>query len=147
MGNMTLFIAGIAILSLGTYLMRLGGAKLGNRLAFSERSQALLSDAATVLLFSVALATTFYEGAHFAGMARVLGVAFAVFLAWRKVPLIGVIIAAAVVTALLRLAGMPSGRVSVICKTAVLSGDRAFKPLNNRFDLQRVPLVYRQYRS
>ncbi|OTG38586.1 branched-chain amino acid transport, partial [Staphylococcus aureus] len=26
MGNMTLFIAGIAILSLGTYLMRLGGA-------------------------------------------------------------------------------------------------------------------------
>ncbi len=54
MGNMTLFIAGIAILSLGTYLMRLGGAKLGNRLAFSERSQALLSDAATVLLFSVA---------------------------------------------------------------------------------------------
>ena len=40
MGNMTLFIAGIAILSLGTYLMRLGGAKLGNRLAFSERSGA-----------------------------------------------------------------------------------------------------------
>ncbi len=27
MGNMTLFIAGIAILSLGTYLMRLGGAE------------------------------------------------------------------------------------------------------------------------
>jgi hypothetical protein len=47
--------------------MRLGGAKLGNRLALSERSQALLSDAATVLLFSVALATTFYEGEHFAG--------------------------------------------------------------------------------
>ena len=58
MGNMTLFIVGIAILSLGTYLMRLGGAKLGGRLAFSERSQALLSDAATVLLFSVEMATT-----------------------------------------------------------------------------------------
>ena len=100
MGNMTLFIVGIAMLSLGTYLMRLGGAKLGSRLAFSERSQALLSDAATVLLFSVALATTFYEGEHFAGMARVLGVAFAVFLAWRKMPLIVVIFAAAVVTAL-----------------------------------------------
>jgi uncharacterized membrane protein len=98
MGNMTLFIAGIAILSLGTYLMRLGGAKLGSRLAFSERAQALLSDAATVLLFSVALATTFYEGEHFAGMARVLGVGLAVFLAWRKMPLIVVIIAAAVAT-------------------------------------------------
>ncbi|ENA0611388.1 AzlD domain-containing protein [Enterobacter bugandensis] len=106
MENMTVFILGIAVLSLGTYLMRLGGAKLGNRLALSERSQALLSDAATVLLFSVALATTFYEGEHFAGMARVLGVAFAVFLAWRKMPLIVVIVAAAVVTALLRLAGI-----------------------------------------
>ncbi|KAG6336963.1 hypothetical protein ID866_2109 [Astraeus odoratus] len=106
MGNMTFFILGIAILSAGTYLMRLGGAKLGNRLALSERSQALLSDAATVLLFSVALATTFYEGEHFAGMARVLGVGFAVFLAWRKMPLIVVIVAAAVVTALLRLAGI-----------------------------------------
>ena len=106
MENMTLFIVGIAILSVGTYLMRLGGAKLGNRLAFSERSQALLSDAATVLLFSVALATTFYEGEHFSGMARVLVVSFAVFLAWRKAPLIVVIFAAAIVTALLRLAGI-----------------------------------------
>jgi hypothetical protein len=53
--------------------MRFGGAKLGNKLALSERSQALLSDAATTLLFSVALAATLYEGEHFAGMARVLG--------------------------------------------------------------------------
>ena len=106
MGNMTVFILGIAVLSVGTYLMRLGGAKLGNRLALSDRSQALLSDAATVLLFSVALATTFYKGEPFPGMAPVLGVAFAVFLAWRKMPLIVVIVAAAVVTALLRLAGI-----------------------------------------
>ena len=106
MADITLFIVGMAILSAGTYLMRLGGAKLGSRLALSERSQALLSDAATVLLFSVALATTFYEGEHFAGMARVLGVGFAVFLAWRKMPLIVVITSAAVITALLRLAGL-----------------------------------------
>ena len=106
MADITLFIVGMAILSAGTYLMRLGGATLGSRLALSARSQALLSDAATVLLFSVALATTFYEGEHFAGMARVLGVGFAVFLAWRKMPLIVVIISAAVITALLRLAGL-----------------------------------------
>ncbi len=61
MADITLFIVGMAILSAGTYLMRLGGAKLGSRLALSERSQALLSDAATVLLFSVALATTFMK--------------------------------------------------------------------------------------
>jgi uncharacterized membrane protein len=124
MGNMTFFILGIAILSAGTYLMRLGGAKLGSRLALSERSQALLSDAATVLLFSVALATTFYEGEHFAGMARVLGVAFAVFLAWRKMPLIVVIVAAAVVTALLRLAGIkkaPRGALSTVKRDYLFS--------------------------
>jgi len=60
MADITLFIVGMAILSAGAYLMRLGGAKLGSRLALSERSQALLSDAATVLLFSVALYNTFY---------------------------------------------------------------------------------------
>ncbi|MGK9173642.1 AzlD domain-containing protein [Yokenella regensburgei] len=106
MANTTLIIGGIAILSAGTYLMRLGGAKLGSKLALSERAQALLSDAATTLLFAVALAATLYEGEHFAGMARVLGVLFALFLAWRKMPLIVVIISAAVVTALLRLAGV-----------------------------------------
>jgi hypothetical protein len=55
----------------------------------------------------VALGITFYEGLHFAGTARVAGVAVAVILAWRKVPLIGVILAAAVVTALLRYVGVP----------------------------------------
>jgi ABC-type Fe3+-siderophore transport system permease subunit len=94
MENMTLFIVGIAILSVGTYLMRLGGAKLGNLSLFGTLAGAA-SDAATVLLFSVALATTFYEGEHFPGMARVL-VSFAVFLAWRKAPLIVVIFAAVV---------------------------------------------------
>ncbi len=106
MTNITLIIAGIALLSVGTYLMRFGGARLGNKLALSERSQVLLSDAATTLLFAVALAATLYEGEHFAGMARVLGVMFALFLAWRKMPLIVVILSAAVVTALLRLAGV-----------------------------------------
>ncbi|WP_426577209.1 AzlD domain-containing protein [Xenorhabdus stockiae] len=106
MADHSLIIIGIAILSLGTYLMRFGGAKLGNKLALSERSQALLSDAATTLLFAVALAATFYEGEHFAGMARVLGVVIAVFLAWRKVPLIVVILSAAFITALLRYAGI-----------------------------------------
>lgn len=99
-------ILGIAILSAGTYLMRFGGAKLGNKLALSDHSQAMLNDAATTLLFAVALAATFFEGSHFAGSARVLGVAVGVFLAWRKKPLIVVIVAAAVVTALLRYFGL-----------------------------------------
>lgn len=99
-------IAALALLSVGTYLMRLAGAKLGNRLVLSESSSLMLADAATVLLFSVAIATTFYENAHFAGVARVAGVAIAVFLAWRKVPLIFVIAVAALVTAGLRYFGV-----------------------------------------
>jgi branched-subunit amino acid transport protein len=101
-----MIIIGIAILAAGTWLMRYSGAMLGNRMTFSERAQALLTDAATTLLFSVALAATIYENDHFAGMARVAGVLVAVFLAWRKAPLIGVIVAAAVVTAGLRYLGV-----------------------------------------
>ncbi|MDX6021378.1 AzlD domain-containing protein [Scandinavium sp. V105_16] len=106
MADILWIIPGIAVLSVGTYLMRFGGAKLGNKLALSDRSQAMLNDAATTLLFAVALAATFFEGNHFAGSARVIGVAVAVFLAWRKMPLIVVIVAAAVVTAVLRYFGL-----------------------------------------
>ncbi len=106
MASNVMIMAGIAVLSVGTWLMRFAGVKLGNRMALSERSRMLLSDAATTLLFAVALGNTFYEGVHFAGIARVAGVAVAVVLAWRKMPLIVVILAAALVTALLRYAGI-----------------------------------------
>ncbi len=88
----------------GNLLMRLGGAKLGSRLALSERSQALLSGYGNGAAHYSDKRWRFltHEGEHFAGMARVLGVGFAVFLARRKMPLIVVIIAAAVVTALLQ---------------------------------------------
>ena len=105
-GTLTI-LAALALLGAGTYLMRFSGAKLGNRLALSERAQNMLNDSATTLLFSVALASAFFEGEHFAGMARVTGVAVAVLLAWRKVPLIFVILAAAAVTSLLRFVGVP----------------------------------------
>lgn len=99
-------IAALALLGSGTYLMRLSGAKLGKRLALSGRAEKMLSDAATTLLFSVALATTFFEGEHFSGTARVAGVAIALILIWRKAPLITVIICAALVTAMLRAMGV-----------------------------------------
>ncbi|SQC93625.1 Uncharacterised protein [Cedecea neteri] len=40
--------------------MRFSGAKLGSKLALSDRAQKLLNDGATTLLFSVALATTLF---------------------------------------------------------------------------------------
>lgn len=107
MTQQALLIGGIALLAGGTYLIRFAGVKMGNRLPMNERTQALLSDAATVLLLAVAATTTLFEGHHFAGMARVLGVAFAIFLAWRKAPLIMVIVGAAVMAASLRYLGIP----------------------------------------
>lgn len=106
MTHQGMIIAGIALLAAGTYLIRLAGVKVGNRLPLTQHTRAVLSDAATVLLLAVASTTTLFEGPHFAGMARVFGVAFAVFLAWRKAPLILVIVGAAVMTAALRYCGV-----------------------------------------
>ena len=102
-----LVIAGIALLAVGTYLMRFAGYRLGSRMQMSETVRNMLSDAATVLLLAVAVTTALFEGSHFAGVARIAGVLFAVFLAWRRTPLILVIIGAAVMTALLRFLGVP----------------------------------------
>lgn len=101
-----LIIGGIALLATGTYLLRFAGFKLGNRLSLSPAANALLADAATTLLLSVAAISTFYEGEGFAGLARPTGVAVAAFLAWRGRPLIVVILVAAAITAGLRLLGL-----------------------------------------
>lgn len=105
--NHPMIIAGIALLAAGTYAICYAGVKLGNRLPVSERTQNVLSDAATVLLLAVAATTTLFEGQHFAGMARLLGVSFAIFLAWRRAPLIVIILGAACMTALLRYLNVP----------------------------------------
>lgn len=105
MGNMTLFIVGIAMLSLGTYLMRLGSQAWKPFSVLRTLAGAAFRRRNGITVLRCA-GDHLYEGEHFAGMARVLGVAFAVFLAWRKMPLIVVIVAAAVVTALLRMVGI-----------------------------------------
>ncbi len=101
-----LIIAGIAVLATGTYLLRLAGFRLGSRLTLSPAANAMLADMATTLLIAVAGVSTFYEGVEFAGFARPIGVAVAALLAWRKQPLIVIILAAALVTAGLRLLGV-----------------------------------------
>lgn len=102
-----LVIAGIFLLAVGTFAMRFAGYRLGSRLPVSERVRNMLSDTATILLLAVAVTTALFEGPHFAGAARVTGVLFALFLAWRRVPLILVIVGAALMTALLRYIGLP----------------------------------------
>lgn len=102
----SLMIAGITVLAAGTFLMRVAGYRLGSRLNFSPATQTMLSDSATTLLLAVAATSALFEGQHFAGYARIIGVGVALFLAWRKAPLIVIIIAAAAVTALMRWLGI-----------------------------------------
>lgn len=102
----TMMVGGIALLASGTWLMRFIGYKLGSRMALSERTRMLLSDAAIVLLLAVAATATLFTGQQFAGFARLAGVLVALFLAWRKAPLIVVIISAGLVTAVTRYFGV-----------------------------------------
>jgi uncharacterized membrane protein len=98
----------IAILShgAGTFAFRLAGPLLHQRLELSERAQRLMSLAAGVLLASLVATAALTDGHHFAGWARTIGVSVAVILALRRAPFPLVVIAAAVTTALLRLAGL-----------------------------------------
>lgn len=102
-----MLIATIIVLAVGTYTIRLSGVLLRERLEFPESVQRLLPMAATALLAALAITAALMEGATFAGVARPAGVAVGALLAWRRMPFVVVVLAAAVTAALLRLAGVP----------------------------------------
>ncbi len=84
MSQQLLIIVGIALLALGTYSIRFAGFHLGAKFSFSEKYQVLLSNGATVLLCAIAVTTTFFEGHHFAGFARMIWGGFGTFLSLEK---------------------------------------------------------------
>jgi branched-subunit amino acid transport protein len=98
-----LIVAGVLILSVGTYGFRLAGQLLRTRVRFPPRAVELLEVAAVVLLTALVAVTAFTQGHGFAGFARPAGVAVAGVLAWRKAPFVVVVMAAALTTALIRL--------------------------------------------
>ena len=100
-------IAAILLLAAGTYAIRFAGPLLGNRIELSEERQEWLRLPAIALLAGLVATAALYSAAEFAGWARVIGVAVAALAAWRRAPFVVVVIAAAAVTALLRLAGVP----------------------------------------
>lgn len=102
-----MLIAVIVALGAGTYAMRLAGVLLRERLKLSDALQRLLPIAAATLLAALAGTATLMESSHFAGVARPAGVAVGALLAWRRAPFVLVVLGAASVAALLRLAGLP----------------------------------------
>jgi branched-subunit amino acid transport protein len=101
-----LVLVGIMLLAVGTYAFRLSGPLLRTRTEVSERVETLLADAAIVLLMAVLTTTALTQDQQFAGFARLSGVLVAGVLAWRKAPFVVIVLAAALTTALLRLAGV-----------------------------------------
>ncbi|WP_328466909.1 AzlD domain-containing protein [Actinoplanes sp. NBC_00393] len=102
-----MLITAILALAVGTYAMRLSGVVLRDRLELSDSLQRLLPMAAAALLAALAGTAALMAGTEFAGVARPAGVLVGALLAWRRAPFVVVVIAAAVVAALLRLAGIP----------------------------------------
>ncbi|MFJ9179078.1 AzlD domain-containing protein [Streptomyces sp. NPDC102360] len=99
----------IAVLALaaGTYVFRLAGPLLHGRVQLPVRAQELLTDGATVLLVALLATGALMAGQEFAGWARPAGVLVGGVLAWRRAPFAVVVVGAAAVTGLLRLAGLP----------------------------------------
>jgi branched chain amino acid efflux pump len=100
-------LAAILVLAGGTYLFRVAGPLLHDRVEISERVQRLLSTGATVLLVALLATAALTEAKQFAGWARPAGVLVAGVLAWRRAPFVVIVVAAAATTAVLRLAGVP----------------------------------------
>ncbi|ENU23542.1 hypothetical protein F993_01695 [Acinetobacter proteolyticus] len=98
---------GMAVLALGTYLIRYSGFYLADRITFKEHHKQLLADSACVLLFTLAIFNTLFSETHFSGISKIVGVAVAVVFAWKKYSLIVVILVAMLVTASLRYLGIP----------------------------------------
>ena len=107
MKDTTLVVAGLLTLSAGTFAFRFSGPVLRQRITFPPWAERLLEVGAVVLLAALAATTALTEGHGFAGPARPAGVLAGGVLAWRKAPFLVVVLAAAAVTAVLRLLGVP----------------------------------------
>ena len=99
-------VAAGAVLSVGTFLIRLSGPVFANRLRLSERGKQLVDAAAVVILFGVVVTSGLTDGHSLSDPGRPAGVLVGIALAWRRAPLVVVILGAALTTAALRQAGI-----------------------------------------
>lgn len=99
-------IAAALLLAAGTYGFRMAGPALRSRVTFPARAERLLEAASVVVLAALMAVMALTEGHDFAGYARPVGVLVGGTLAWRKVPFLVAVLAAAGATAALRLLGI-----------------------------------------
>jgi branched-subunit amino acid transport protein len=104
-GALTLVVAAL-VLGAGTFAFRFAGVTLRSRLKVSARAQQAMAAASVILLVALAATSTMLQDGSWAGFARPAGVAVGGVLAWRRAPFVVVVLAAAAVTAGLRLLGV-----------------------------------------
>lgn len=97
----------IAVLAAGTYAFRVAGPLLRRRLTLPEPVRDYLSLSAVALLAALVASAALFAGDGFAGWARPAGVLAGALCAWRRLPFVVVVVAAAGTAGLLRLAGVP----------------------------------------
>ncbi len=97
---------GLALFLAGVFGLRmLGGFALGGVLAGNERATRLLTLLPLSIVAAVIAVQTFTTKSDVVLDARVIGIALAAVLSWRKVPMGVVVVLAAAATALVRLTG------------------------------------------
>jgi branched-subunit amino acid transport protein len=96
----------IIVLAVGTYALRFAGPVLRSRITVSPSVSRYLTLAAVALLAALIGTAALLNGTEFVGYARPAGVVVGAVLAWRKLPFVVVVVAAALTAALLRLAGI-----------------------------------------
>ncbi|WP_214365864.1 AzlD domain-containing protein [Pseudonocardia sp. H11422] len=97
----------VLALAAGTYLLRLAGLVLRDRVTVPERVERYIDLGATALLVALVATAALTDAGGFAGWARPAGVAVGALAAWRKVPFVLVVVLAAGTTAALRALGVP----------------------------------------
>lgn len=105
MNQQLLIFIGICILAASTYAIRFAGLTLTQHFILSRQQEQRLSDAATTLLFAIAVLGTLFSGSEWAGLSRLLGVGAALYLIWKNYSLLSIMAAAAGITALSRFCG------------------------------------------
>lgn len=94
-------------LAAGTYLMRLAGLVLRDRVRVPARLERLIDLGATALLVALVATIALTQDGGFAGWARAAGVAVGGLAAWQRAPFLLVVVLAAATTAGLRQLGVP----------------------------------------
>ena len=100
-------LVAILVLAVGTFGFRIAGPLMRSRFDLPARAERLLARSAVVLLAALVATAALTEGHGSAGVARPAGVLVGGVLAWRKAPIVLVVVAAAASAAGLRLLGVP----------------------------------------